>query len=86
MAGISRQQGRFLFVRPERWFTRADTAERLSKDTIQCLRCAGRCTLTGLCEQCDAELSAIAVQELRRYASEKEIREWCCMHYIDMED
>lgn len=83
MAGISRQQGRFLYARPERRFDRADTAARLSEDTIQCLRCDGICKLTGLCEKCDKELGRIAVQELLRYATEAEIREWCVMHYID---
>lgn len=83
MAGISRKQGRFLYARPERRFDRADTAARLSEDTIQCLRCDGICKLTGLCEKCDKELGRIAAQELRRYATKEEIREWCVMHYID---
>ena len=74
---------RYLFARPERRFTRADTAEALSEDTIRCLRCSGTCRLTGLCDRCDKELGRIAVQELRRYASDREIREWCVMHYID---
>ena len=86
MAGITRAQGRYLFARPERLFTRGDTASTLAEDTCQCLRCDGLCKLTGLCEKCDRELGRIAVQELRRYASDREIREWCCMHYIDYEE
>ncbi len=51
-----------------------------------CLRCGGETLISGLCMKCDAELSRIVRQELRRYASEKEIAEWCVMHYIDYEE
>ena len=48
-----------------------------------CLRCGGETLIDGLCMKCDAELSRIAAQELRRYASEAEVREWCVMHYAE---
>lgn len=51
-----------------------------------CLRCGGETLIDSICLRCDEELSRIAVQELKRYASDKEIREWCVMHYIDIND
>ena len=85
MAGISRAQGRYLYARTDRIFKRSDTVSSLAEDQTECLRCAGTCRLTGLCEKCDRELSRIVRQELRRYASEKEVEEFCCMHFIDYE-
>lgn len=48
-----------------------------------CLRCGGETLIDGICMKCDAELSKIAAQELRRFASEDEINEWCVIHYIE---
>lgn len=51
-----------------------------------CLRCGGETLIDGICMKCDADLNRFAVRELRRYASEQEIKEWCVMHYIDYEE
>ena len=48
-----------------------------------CLRCGGETLINGLCPKCDAELNRIVIGELRRYASEEEIKEWCVMHYVE---
>lgn len=48
-----------------------------------CLRCGGETLINGLCMKCDAELNRIVIEELRRYASKEEIKEWCVMHYVE---
>lgn len=51
-----------------------------------CLRCGGETLIDGICMKCDAELGRLAAESLRAYATEGEIREWCCMHYIETEE
>ena len=65
---------------------RRSTTVRTGWLETPCLRCGGETLIDSICLRCDAELSRFAVQELRRYAGEKEIKEWCCMHYIDYEE
>lgn len=51
-----------------------------------CLRCGGETLISGLCVKCDEELSRIAAAELRRFATQEEINEWCVMHYIEINE
>lgn len=63
---------------------RVSRISRTHEEAGVCLRCRGETMISGLCVKCDEELSRIAAKELRRYATREEIREWCVMHYIDI--
>lgn len=63
---------------------RVSRISRTHEEAGVCLRCRGETLISGLCVKCDEELSRIAAKELRRYATREEIREWCVMHYIDI--
>ena len=70
----------------ERTVERVSTKVKIGQAETPCLRCGGETLIDGICLKCDAELNRFAVMELRRYASEQEIKEWCVMHYIDYEE
>ena len=63
---------------------RVSRIAKLHDDAGTCLRCGGETLIDGICMKCDEELSRIAANELRRYATREEINEWCVMHYIDI--
>ena len=63
---------------------RVSRISRTHDESGVCLRCGGETLIDGICMKCDEELSAIAANELRRYATREEINEWCVMHYIDI--
>lgn len=50
---------------------------------VRCIRCGQETLFNGICEKCDEELSRIAEQELRRYASADEVREWTIIHRME---
>ena len=51
--------------------------------SVPCLRCGQPTEIFGICEKCDSELTRIAVEELKRYATEAEINEWVTIHRLE---
>lgn len=50
---------------------------------VPCLRCGEPTEIYGLCEKCDEYLTHVAVQELKRYATDAEINEWVTIHRLE---